>query len=323
MGEGWFSAFRISRPASRPTAFVSIMKGCNCACSYCIVPSVRGREVCRNPDEIIGEINTLVATGTKEVTLLGQNVNAYRFPGLGFRVSGFENHQVITFATLLQKISQETEVLRIRFTSPHPRDVSDDLIRQYAENEKLMPHIHLPVQAGSNKVLRMMRRGYTRERYIEICNALRRARPGISITTDIIAGFPGEGEFEFGETIDLMQQVEFDSCFAFKYSLRPGTEAAEKFEDDVPMAEKEERLDRVLALQRKASLKKNKDLINIVSLALVTGLDKMKSGLITGRLPDNRIVNFAGHPSLIGNIVPMRITQAHPNSLAGEMIADS
>ncbi|HPQ81714.1 MAG TPA: tRNA (N6-isopentenyl adenosine(37)-C2)-methylthiotransferase MiaB, partial [bacterium] len=307
---------RISGLEYQPAEFVSIMKGCNCACSYCIVPSVRGREVCRAPNDIIREIALLAASKTKEVTLLGQNVNAYEHKGTGNGDRGTGT----TFASLLRRIAEETEVSRIRFTSPHPRDVGDDLVREYAENAKLMPHIHLPVQAGSNAVLKKMRRGYTRERYLEICNKLRRARPEISITTDLIVGFCGETEADFEDTLSLMREVDFDSAFAFKYSPRPGTEAAEKMPDDVPTAEKDRRLAKLLSMQLDASRRKNAAQTGRTFEALATGTDKMKRGLVTGRLPDNRIVHFAGQPSLVGTMVPVRITAAHANSLAGEIV---
>ena len=300
--------FRVTSHESRVTAFVSIMKGCNCACSYCIVPSVRGREVCRPPEEIIEEVRRLVDDGTKEVTLLGQNVNAYEFG-------------TTSFAALLRRIANDTEISRIRFTSPHPKDVREDLVREYAENARLMPHIHLPAQAGSSEVLRRMRRGYTRERYIETCESLKMARPGISITTDLIVGFCGETAAEFEETLSMMRAVEFDSAFAFKYSPRPGTEAAGKFADDVPQEEKERRLAELLSLQLSMSRRKNEAQIGKRSEALATGADRMKRGLVSGRLPDNRIVHFAGQPSLVGTMVPVRITAAHANSLAAEIEA--
>ena len=288
------------------TAFVSIMKGCNCACSYCIVPSVRGREVCRLPGDVIDEVHLLADAGTKEVTLLGQNVNAYE-------------HGETTFAKLLRRIAEETGIRRIRFTSPHPRDAGDDLVREYAENMKLMPHIHLPVQAGANAVLTKMRRGYTRERYLGICAKLRAARPGMSITTDLIVGFCGETAEDFEQTLDLMRLADFDQAFAFKYSPRPGTEAARKFEDDVPPEEKDRRLAELLALQLATSRRNNEAQVGKRAEALATGLDRMQRGLVTGRLPDNRIVHFAGQPSLVGAMVPVRMTAAHANSLAAEV----
>lgn len=306
-------AFAGAAAGRRATSFVSIMKGCNAACSYCIVPKVRGREVCRPPEEILGEIDDLANAGVREVVLLGQNVNSY--DARRCKTKGDTR-----FAGLLRMISEETSIARVRFTSPHPRDVGDDLILEYAENKKLCPHIHLPMQAGSNNTLKRMRRGYTRERCIEIADSLRRARPGMSITTDIIVGFCGESRGDFDETIDLMEKVEFDSIFAFKYSPRPGTEAAEKFEDDVSEAEKDERLRLALDLQRGISKKRNEALVNTRHEALVYGSDRMKRGLLSGRLPDNRIVHFAGNLRLIGDIVPVRIKKANKNSLAGEVI---
>lgn len=299
--------------ALRPSAFVSIMKGCNCACSYCIVPKVRGAEICREPQSILDEIKMLTKSGTKEVVLLGQNVNAYGNPRHASR-------SIPSFSNLLRMIARDTEISRIRFTSPHPRDVGDDLIEEYATNEKLMPHIHLPVQAGGNETLKRMRRGYTRERYIDVAKSLKTARLDISITTDIIVGFSGESREDFESTLDIMRRVEFDSAFAFKYSPRRGTEAAERFADDVPHEEKERRLSLVLALQGDTSRRKNEALIGKESPALATGLDRMKRGLITGRLPDNRIVHFAGNQSHLGNIVPLRISRAFANSLEGEVL---
>lgn len=304
-GNGGGYESRVTSHESRVTAFVSIMKGCNCACSYCIVPSVRGREISRPADDVIREITELVAHGVKEVVLLGQNVNAY---SAGMSLQG-----------LIRRVGEETGVLRIRFTSPHPKDIREDIIREYRENERLMPHIHLPVQAGSNKILKIMRRGYTRERYIETATSLREARPGLSITTDIIVGFSSETEGDFEQTRSLMRTVEFDSIFAFRYSPRPGTEAAAKFPDDVPPAEKESRLSEVLALQRATSKKHNEKLAGTKSEVLVTGPDHMREGRLTGRLPDNRIIHFTGNIALVGSIVPVIITAASINSLSGEV----
>lgn len=292
---------------SPPSVFVSIMKGCNCACSYCIVPSVRGREVCRSPQDIIDEVGLLVSSGAKEVVLLGQNVNAYESNGT-------------SFSKLIRQISDETDISRIRFTSPHPRDVKDDLIREYAENKKLMPHLHLPVQAGGNNTLRKMRRGYTRERYLEICGALYAARPGMSITTDLIVGFCGESNEDFDATLDLMREIRFDSAFAFKYSPRPGTEAAEKFVDDVAEEEKVRRLDLVLKLQKEMTRTKNESFVGRTLEVLILGEDQTRKGFLTGRAADNHIVHFAGHPNQIGNISGVTIKKAHANSLAGEVI---
>ncbi len=297
---------RVTSHELRVTAFVTAIKGCNCACSYCIVPSVRGREVCRPPDEIVEECQRLSDSGTKEVTLLGQNVCAYG------KKSG------VSLASLIRRISRETGIIRIRFTSPHPKDVTDELIDEYGANEKLAPHIHLPVQSGSNEVLAKMRRGYTRERYLDVARRLRAGRDGISITTDLIVGFCSETEADYARTLDLMREVEFDSAFAFMYSPRSGTEAAKGMADDVPRSVKEERLAELLDLQRRSSRRRNEALVGSGGDALVVGLDRMGRGLLTGRLADNRLVHFAGQESLIGSIVPVVITGANDNSLTGE-----
>jgi len=292
---------------SRVTAFVTAIKGCSCACSYCIVPSVRGREVSRAADDIVGECQRLADIGTKEVVLLGQNVCAY---GRGAGT---------TLASLIARIAKETRIERIRFTSPHPRDVTDELVGEFRSNPKLMPHIHLPVQAGSNDTLRRMRRGYTRERYLQVVRALRDARPGMSITTDLIVGFCGESECEFELTMDLVREVAFDSAFAFMYSPRPGTEAAKNMPDDVPLRVKQRRLDRLLTLQREQGRSRNEAKVGSAGEALATGVDRMGRGLITGRLACNRIIHFAGQEGLIGTIVPVVITGANDNSLSGEI----
>lgn len=289
------------------TAFVAVSKGCNCQCTYCIVPQVRGKEVSRSSDEIINEIRALVRNQVKEVTLLGQNVTSYK-----------SNNE--TLASLIRRISKETCVKRIRFTSPHPKNVSQELISEFAENEKLCPHIHLPAQSGSNAMLKRMGRGYTRERYLEIVSSLRKARPDISITSDFIAGFCKESEKEFSDTVKLLREVEYDSIFAFKYSVRPGTPAAARFKDDVPLEVKEARLEQILSFQREMTLKKNNSLVGQVEEVLVTGPDRKSSGRLMGRLANNRIVNFTGIPSLIGRIVPMRLTRALMNSMEGKCV---
>ncbi len=291
-------------------SFVMVMKGCNCACSYCIVPSVRGREISRPADDIVEEVRELANSGAKEITLLGQNVSAYRADG-GGRGSGL--------AGLIRRIAGETGIERIRFTSPHPLFISDELIEEFASNPKLCPHIHLPAQSGSSRILREMRRGYSRELYIEKAESLRKARPGISITTDLIVGFPGESVEEFEDTLAMMREVAFDSAFAFKYSPRPGTEAAREMKDDVPMPEKERRLEELLRLQGELSFEKNDALRGDVADVLAVGTDRMQRGLLTGRRADNRIVHFSGNPEIVGDIVPVRITGAHQNSLRGEL----
>jgi len=288
------------------STFVAIMKGCNCSCAYCIVPKVRGREVSRKAGVIIEEINSCVERGAKEVILLGQNVNAYGKGG------------DIDFARLIRLIAKETDVKRIRFTSPHPKDMDQDVIAVYAEESKLCPHIHLPVQAGSNNVLKRMRRGYTRETYFKLVEDLRKARPGISVTTDMIAGFCGETEEDFMMTVDLMERIRFDSMFAFCYSPRPGTHAAEKMEDDVPAAAKRRRLDHVLKLQRSIQTEENAKQVGMKKQVLVIKRDESGDSKLTGRAGDNRLVHFTGHEDMIGSIVPVRISWASMHSLQGE-----
>jgi tRNA-2-methylthio-N6-dimethylallyladenosine synthase len=198
--------------------------------------------------------------------------------------------------------------------------VSAELIREFQENAKLCPHIHLPIQSGNNDILKKMRRGYTRKRYLEIVNSLREARPAISLTSDFIVGFPGETEGQFEDTLDLLKCVQFDSIFAFKYSPRPGTKASLDFEDDVPTPVKEARLDCLLSLQRKITKVKNEARVGQVEELLITGYDRQKTGRLMGRLADNRIVNFAGNCNLIGSIVRIRLTRALANSMEGEVI---
>ena len=304
--------FLDSVPATRlksSSAFVTIMKGCNSQCSYCIVPQVRGAEVCRDPQEIAREVETLASKGFREVTLLGQNVNSYQMAGT-------------TFAQLLRRIADATGIERIRFMSPHPKDVKQDLVDAYADNPKLCAHIHLPLQSGSDAVLRRMRRAYNRRQYLEKVAALRKARPDIAMTTDIIVGFPGETEGHFLETLSLMEEVRFDNVYAFKYSVRPDTEAA-GFGDDVTLAEKEARLQRLFRLQTLISKEKNQKLVGTRHKVLVEGTDRLNRGLMMGYTECRRIVNFAGDEGLIGAIVEVQITQAFANSLSGEKCGGS
>ena len=282
-----------------PTAFVTIMKGCNSVCTYCIVPQVRGKEVCRRPKEILQEVQALVARGTREVTLLGQTVNSYE-----------------GFSELLRMIAEETEVARIRFTSPHPKDVKEDLVCEYAENKKLCPHIHLPIQSGADRILRKMKRSYSRKQYLEKVRLLRDARPGIAITTDIIVGFPGETHADFEETLSLLDEVQYDNIFAFKYSPRPKTEAWE-MKDDVPKEEKEERLDQLLKKQRIISKKINDTLKEKTVEVLVEGEDRLRRGLLSGRTDTNKIVNFTSPQPCVGDIVGVEVVKTFSNSLEG------
>lgn len=305
------------------TAFVSIMKGCNCKCSYCIVPAVRGREVYRSGKEVVDDIKRLVDRGVKEVMLLGQNVASYRDPLYGEAtiqpVAGTGN-QARSLAALIRLIADKTDIERIRFISPHPRDIEDTLIEAYRDVEKLCGQIHLPAQSGSNAMLKRMRRGYTREHYLNIVEKLRAVRPNIAISTDMIVGFCGETDEEFQETMSLLREVQYDALFAFSYSERPGTYATETLEDDVSEAVKKARLKELLALDQVISFEKNKKLVGNVVSVLLTGFDKHGNKKLQGRADDNRLVHCEGDASLVGNIVPVLLTEARGNSLEGQVL---
>ncbi|HEX5038181.1 MAG TPA: tRNA (N6-isopentenyl adenosine(37)-C2)-methylthiotransferase MiaB [bacterium] len=292
-------------------AYVTIMKGCDNACSFCIVPFTRGAEVSRRPEEIIDEINRLSAQGVREVMLLGQNVNSY---GKGLTPQS----QKTSFARLLRQVDEETSIDRLRFTSPHPKDLSPALIEEYARNRKLCPHMHLPVQSGSSRVLKRMRRSYTRGTYLRRVEDLRRVVPDVAITADIIVGFPGETEADFEETLSLVREVGYDASYCFAYSRRPGTEAA-GFPDDVPPESKKERLDRLQILQAEISLAKNRQRIGRIEDVLAEGPSADGHGQLMGRTPHGRIVNFDGGPERTGDILKIEVTDASPYSLKGRV----
>ena len=285
--------------------FISVMEGCNNLCSYCIVPYVRGREVSRPPKEILHEARHLISQGTKEITLLGQNVNSYRWD------------KAYGFSSLLREMNELKGLARIRFTTSHPKDLSDDLINLFAELDNLCPHIHLPFQAGSNKVLKLMNRQYSRERYMVLVEKLRQARPGIAITSDVMVGFPQESDEDFQMTLDLIEKIEFDNLYSFKYSDRKGT-LAEKMEGKVDDPEKSLRLETLQRLQNRITLGKNQMLEGAQFEVLVEGYSKRR-GQLTGRTASNKIVNFSNNNSLIGSLVNVDIQHASANSLQGIM----
>ena len=291
-------------------AFVTIMQGCNKVCAFCIVPHVRGREVSRPSAKIISEIESLVRQGVKEVMLLGQNVNSYG------KMSAGE----ISFAELLCRVDAIEGLERIRFTTSHPQDLSPELIDAFATLAKLCKHLHLPVQSGSDSVLARMRRGYTRREYLDRLQRLQARSSGVSLSTDIIVGFPGETEDEFGETLELLRQVGYDEIYSFIYSPRPQTVAGKIFDDDIPNEIKKDRLTRVQSLQREISLSKNRQKIGNVEEILVDGRSKLKNGQIMGRTDTNRIVNVEGPETMIGKFVPVRITGATATSLLGQLL---
>ncbi len=288
-------------------AWVSIMYGCNNFCTYCVVPYLRGRERSRSPEDIVNEVRELAGQGYREVTLLGQNVNSY----------GKGSEQRSDFPDLLKMVNDKTAIERIRFVTSHPRDLSEGLISAIRDLPKVCEALHLPVQSGSNGILKSMNRKYSRQEYLEKVDRLRQAVPDIALTTDIIVGFPGETDQDFEMTVKLLEEVQYDSIFAFKYSKRPGT-AALKLPGHVPEHVKEGRLTQVLELQKTISIKKNKEEVGTVREILVDGRSK-RGTTVTGRTRGNKTVNVAGTPSLIGSIVNVKITDAGVNSLTGEI----
>ena len=293
-------------------AFVTVMQGCNKVCSFCIVPHVRGREVSRPSAKIIAEVEALVARGVIEVMFLGQNVNSY----------GKLTPGELTFAELLRRADAIDGLERIRFTTSHPQDLSPELTEAFADLTHLCEHLHLPVQSGSDAVLARMRRGYTREEYLERLRRLRGRRPEVALSTDIIVGFPGETDAEFEATLEMLEQVEYDEIYSFIYSPRPQTVSAKIYDDDISADLKKERLEKVQALQKAISLKKNRQRIGDLEEVLIDGPSKLKSGQVMGRTRGNRIVNVNGPDSLIGRLAPVRITGATATSLIGELLWD-
>ena len=298
--------------AEGATAFVSIMEGCNNFCTYCVVPYTRGREWSRPQQDILEEITALAKQGVKEVNLLGQNVNAYQ----GEDANGEKS----SIAQLIREVAKIDAIKRIRFTTSHPKWFGDELIQLFAEEPKLVNHLHLPVQSGSDNVLKMMKRKYTSAEYKEKVAKLREVRPGICISSDFIVGFPGETEENFNETMDLIKEIDFDQSFSFVYSPRPGTEAA-KMEDDTELEVKKNRL---ALLQKQISRQAGRvsaAMVGTEQMVLVHQESKQKNGQIAGRTENNRVVNFDGPVELIGELVKVRITEALPNSLRGELIS--
>lgn len=290
-------------------SYVNIMYGCDNFCTYCIVPYTRGREASREPDEIIEEIKDLVKNGTKEITLLGQNVNSY----------GKSLNNGMTFTKLLYKINDIEGLERIRFMTSHPKDISDELIYAFKDLDKLCNFLHLPVQAGSTKVLKEMNRKYSKEEYLEKIEKIRKINPDIALCTDIMVGFPGETEEDFEETIDLVKKVQYDTAFTFIYSLREGTIAA-KSNEQVPEEVKHERFERLLDVLYPIQLEKNKAFVGKIVDVLVEDLSTSKEGNVIGRTSEFKLVSFPGNKDLIGKIVKVKIIDANTFALVGEEI---
>lgn len=297
---------------NRISGFISIMRGCNNFCSYCIVPYTRGRERSREPESILGELADLKAKGFKEVTLLGQNVNSYRYE----RADG----TVVDFPALLAMVAQAAGEMRVRFTTSHPKDMSDETLHVMAAWPNLCRHIHLPVQSGSNRILKLMNRKYTREWYLDRIAAIRRILPGCGITTDMFSGFHSETEEDFEETLSLMREVGFDSSFLFKYSERPGTYASKHLPDDVPEEVKIARLQRMIDLQNELSLESNRRDIGHEFEVLVEGFSKRSREQLFGRTSQNKVVVFDKGNHRIGQFVRVRVTDASSATLLGEAL---
>jgi tRNA-2-methylthio-N6-dimethylallyladenosine synthase len=296
-------------------AFVSIMEGCSKYCSYCVVPYTRGEEVSRPFDDVLTEVAGLAQQGVKEITLLGQNVNAYR--------GALADGSIADFAMLLEYVHEVPGVERLRFTTSHPREFTERLIDCFRTLPKLVSHLHLPVQSGSDRILAAMKRGYTALEYKSIVRRLRAARADLCLSSDFIVGFPGETEADFQATLKLVRDLEFDLSFVFIYSPRPGTPAA-NLADDTPHEDKVRRLEALNEAIEAKSFSINQQMVGSVQRVLVEGQGKRDSGFLAARTANNRVVNFAGHPRLMNQMIDVRITEAFPHSLKGEaLIAES
>jgi len=291
------------------SGFVSIMRGCNNFCTYCIVPYTRGRERSRDLESILNEVSDLVAKGYKEITLLGQNVNSYRFE----KTTG----EIITFPMLLRTVAKSAPGVRIRFTTSHPKDMSDETLEVIAQVPNVCKHIHLPVQSGSSRILKLMNRKYTREWYLERVQAIKRIVPDCGLTTDIFAGFHSETEEDHQMSLSLMEECAYDSAFMFKYSERPGTYASKNLEDNIPEEVKIRRLNEIIALQNRLSAESNQRCIGNVYEVLVEGVSKRSREQLIGRTEQNRVVVFDRGTHRVGDFVRVKITEASSATLKG------
>ena len=296
------------------SGFVSIMRGCNNFCSYCVVPYTRGRERSREVESILNEIRILKEQGYKEVTLLGQNVNSYLW-------KENEGENTVDFSRLLELVAQEAPEMRIRFTTSHPKDMSDATLEVIAKYPNICKHIHLPAQSGSTKILKVMKRKYTREDYLERIEAIRRILPDAAISTDLFCGFSSETEDDHQETLSLMREVGFDSAFMFKYSERPGTFAAKNLPDNVPETEKIRRLEEIIALQLELSLMRNREEIGKIREVIVEGFSKRSREQLFGRTSQNKVVIFNKENRRVGDRVNITITDASAATLFGELLS--
>ena len=303
---------RLPEPrAEGPSAFVSVMEGCSKYCSFCVVPYTRGEEVSRPVADVMREVTALARQGVREINFLGQNVNAYRGAIDGDRAD---------LAELIAYAAEVPGIDRIRFTTSHPVEFSDTLVEAYRDIPELVSHLHLPIQSGSDRVLAMMKRGHTALEYKSKIRRIRTARPDIHLSTDLIVGFPGETDRDFEETLDLAREVDYDISFSFIYSPRPGTPAA-SLPDPTPMAVKKHRLAILQDQLRRQAAAHAEAMVGTTRTALVTGPSKLDPGQVQGRTEDNRVVNFRAGEEWIGELVPVTITEALPNSLRGELRA--
>jgi tRNA-2-methylthio-N6-dimethylallyladenosine synthase len=301
-------------PASQTahgTAFVSIMEGCSKYCTFCVVPFTRGEEVSRPYEDVMREVGRLVAQGVGEITLLGQNVNAYQ--------GATDDGDTVDFAFLLRAIAALDGVQRLRYTTSHPREMTQRLIDVYADTPKLVSHLHLPVQSGSDRVLAAMKRGYTVLEYKSVVRKLRAARPDIAIASDFIVGFPGESEADFEATMKLIEDVQFDASYSFVFSPRPGTPAAE-MQDDTPDELKLARLHRLQARINELEQAYSQRMVDTVQRVVVENVSRKNTGELAGRTENNRVVNFAGSPGMLGRYLDVRITAVSNHTLRGEVV---
>ncbi len=295
-------------------AFVSVMEGCSKYCTFCVVPYTRGEEISRPLDDVIAEINVLAKQGVREVNLLGQNVNAYR--------GEMDDGDVADFSLLLHYVAAVEGIDRIRFTTSHPVEFTDSLVEAFAQIPQLVDHLHLPVQSGSDRILKLMKRGYTRAEYIETLQKLREVRPNIALSSDFIIGFPGETENDFEDTMSLIETISYDLSFSFIYSSRPGTPAAD-LTDNVSLQEKKLRLKRLQKRINEMAEQFSRSMLDTVQTILVEGQSKKNPLQMTGRTENNRVVNFIAHPRLVGQFIDVYITEALPNSLRGRVVESS
>lgn len=287
------------------SGFVTISRGCDNYCTYCIVPYVRGKERAHSVDQIINNVNRLVNEGVVEITLLGQNVNSYQY-------------NEFDFPDLLKLVLSRTNIPRLRFMTSHPKDLSDKLIDVLANEPRMMPHLHLPLQSGSNRILKRMGRVYKVEHYLGIVESLRKKMDYLSITTDLIVGFPTEKEEEFEQTLDIVRQVKYDSAFMFRYSVRPGTTAS-RYDDDIPEEDKIRRLNKLIALQQSIATDRNQREIGQIRSCLVEGISRRNEDTLRARSEGNKTVLFKAHNINAGDIVPLRIISADAFTLHGEL----